>query len=172
GVVEQSRDDAPIKRRMLDEGEEAAKRVSDDIEEMETILTSMDAASILTSGGVQVVPTAAEVATTTISIPTGSGVLQSLPHTQKEKEKKMVESDTPRKKKLQEQIDVQVAKELEEQMAREDQRMSEQIARDAEVTRLHAEEELQMIINSLDRSNETVVKYLQEYEQILEDLSI
>nr|GEW92497.1 hypothetical protein [Tanacetum cinerariifolium] len=130
GVAEQSGDDAPINGRRLDEGEEAAKRVSDDIEEMETVLTSMDAASILTSGGVQVVPTTAEVATAT------------------------------------------VARELEEQMAREDQRMSEQITRDAEVARLHAEEELQMMINSLDRSNETVVKYLQDYEQILEDLSI
>nr|GEW15360.1 hypothetical protein [Tanacetum cinerariifolium] len=63
GVTAQSEDDAPIKGRRLDEGEEVAKRVSDDTEEMETVLTSMDAASILTSGGVQVVPTAAEVAT-------------------------------------------------------------------------------------------------------------
>nr|GEY78118.1 hypothetical protein [Tanacetum cinerariifolium] len=84
----------------------------------------------------------------------------------------MVESDIPKKKKLQEQIDVQVARELEEQLAREDQRMSEQIARDAEVVRIHAEEELQMMINSLDKSNETVAKYLQEYEQIPKDLSI
>nr|GFA22628.1 hypothetical protein [Tanacetum cinerariifolium] len=34
--------------------------------------------------------------------------------------------------------------ELEEQMAREDQRMSEQIARDAEVARIHAEKELKL----------------------------
>nr|GEW50446.1 hypothetical protein [Tanacetum cinerariifolium] len=150
GVAEQSRDDAPINGRR----EEAAERFSDGTEEMATVLTSMDAASILTSGGVQVVPTAAEVATAT------------------KRKKKMVESDTPKKKKLQEHIDVQVAMELEEQMAREDRRMSEQIARDAEVARIHAEEELQMMINSLDRSNETVVKYFQEYEQISEDLSI
>nr|GFA75438.1 hypothetical protein [Tanacetum cinerariifolium] len=45
----------------------------------------------------------------------------------------MVESDTPKKKKLQEQIDAQVARELEEQQEREDMRMNEQIARDAEV---------------------------------------
>nr|GFD40799.1 hypothetical protein [Tanacetum cinerariifolium] len=45
----------------------------------------------------------------------------------------MVESDTPKKKKkLQEQIDAQVARELEEQLEREDMRMNEQIARDAE----------------------------------------
>nr|GEV05790.1 hypothetical protein [Tanacetum cinerariifolium] len=60
--------DAPIKGRRLDEGEEAAKRVSDDTEEMATVLTSMDEASILTRGGVQVVSTAAEVATVTVSI--------------------------------------------------------------------------------------------------------
>nr|GEV85760.1 hypothetical protein [Tanacetum cinerariifolium] len=154
GVVDQSRDDAPIKGRRLDKGQEAAERVSDDTGEMETVLTSMDAASILTSGGVQLVPTAAEVATAT------------------KRKRKMVESDTPKKKKLQEEIDVQVARELEEQMAREDQRMSEQIARDAKVARIHAEEEQQMMINSLDRSNETVAKYLQEYEQIPKDQSI
>nr|GEW17876.1 synaptobrevin, longin-like domain protein [Tanacetum cinerariifolium] len=190
GVADQSGDDAPIKGRRLDEGEEAAERVSDDTKEMKTVLTSMDAASILTSGGVQVVPTAAEVATATVSIPTGSGVvstaspiiptvalifttaIESTPYTRRKGKEKMVESDTPKKKKLQEQLDVQVARELEEKMAREDQRMSEQIARDAEVARIHAEKELQMMINSLDRSNDTVVKYLREYEQIPKDLSI
>nr|GFD50964.1 hypothetical protein [Tanacetum cinerariifolium] len=55
----------------------------------------------------------------------------------------MVESDTPKKKKLQEQIDAQVAKELEEQQEREDMRMYEQIAKDAEVARIHTEEEIQ-----------------------------
>nr|GEY36343.1 synaptobrevin, longin-like domain protein [Tanacetum cinerariifolium] len=77
GVAEQSGNDAPIKGRRLDEGEEAAERVSDDTEEMATVLTSMDAASILTSGGVQVVPTAAEVVTASVSIPAGSGVVST-----------------------------------------------------------------------------------------------
>nr|GFB69551.1 hypothetical protein [Tanacetum cinerariifolium] len=75
GVAEQSGDDAPIKGRRLDEGDEAAERVRDDTEEMTTVLTSMDAASILTSGGVQVVPTTVEVATASVSILTGSGVV-------------------------------------------------------------------------------------------------
>nr|GFC98382.1 hypothetical protein [Tanacetum cinerariifolium] len=44
----------------------------------------------------------------------------------------MLESDTPKKKKLQEQIDAQMARELEEQQEREDLRINEQIARDAE----------------------------------------
>nr|GEZ60338.1 hypothetical protein [Tanacetum cinerariifolium] len=118
GVAEQSGDDAPIKGKRLDEGEEAAERVSNDTEEIATVLTSMDAASILTSGGVQVVPTALEVATATISILTGSGVVstaspiiptaslifttatESTPYTRRKGKEQMVESDTPKKKKL------------------------------------------------------------------------
>nr|GEY71670.1 hypothetical protein [Tanacetum cinerariifolium] len=123
GVTEQSGDDAPIKGMRLDEEEEVAERVCDDTEEMATVFTSMDAASILTSGGVQVVPTAVEVATVT------------------------------------------VARELEEEMARDAQRMNEQIAKGAEIARIYAEEELQMLIDGLDRNNETVAKYLQEYNQ-------
>nr|GFC70865.1 hypothetical protein [Tanacetum cinerariifolium] len=51
-------------------------------------------------------------------------------------------------------------------------RMNEQIARDAEVARIHAEEELQGMIDSMDKSNETVAKYLQEYQQFASDLSL
>nr|GEX53987.1 hypothetical protein [Tanacetum cinerariifolium] len=54
-------DDAPIKGKRLDEGEAAAER--------------LNAASMLSSGGVQVVPTATAVSTATVSIPTGSGVV-------------------------------------------------------------------------------------------------
>nr|GEU39877.1 hypothetical protein [Tanacetum cinerariifolium] len=176
GGIAQSKDDAPIKGRRLDEGEEAAERVSDDTEEMATVLTFMDAASILTSGGVQVVPTAAKVSTATVSIPTGSGVVPTAsptthtatpicitatvvtPYTRRKGKEKMVEADTHKKKKLQEQIDVQVARELEEKMARKDQRMSEQIARDAEIAKIHAEEELKMLIDGLDRNNKIIAK--------------
>nr|GEZ97343.1 hypothetical protein [Tanacetum cinerariifolium] len=188
GVADQSGDDAPIKGRRLDEGEEAAERVSDDTGEMATVLTSMDAASILTSGGVQVVPTATEVATSTVSIPTGSGMVsttsptiptaalsfttatESTVYTKRKGKETMVESDTPTKKKAQEPIDVQLARELEEELARDAQRMNEQIARDAEIARIHAEEELQMLIDGLDRNNETVAKYLQEYDQFAAEL--
>nr|GFA45290.1 hypothetical protein [Tanacetum cinerariifolium] len=84
----------------------------------------------------------------------------------------MVESDTPKKKKLQEQIDAQVARELEEQQEREDTRMNKQIARDAEVARIHAEEEIQGMIDSLDKSNETIAKYLQEYQEFASELPL
>nr|GFC46646.1 hypothetical protein [Tanacetum cinerariifolium] len=62
--------------------------------------------------------------------------------------------------------------ELEEQQEREDIRMNEQIARDAEVARIHAEEEIQGMIDSLDKSNEAVAKYLQEYQQFASELPL
>nr|GEZ42668.1 hypothetical protein [Tanacetum cinerariifolium] len=84
----------------------------------------------------------------------------------------LVESDTPKKKRLQEQIDDQVARELEEQQEKEDMRMNKQIARDVEVARIHAEEELQGMIDSLDKSNETIAKYLQEYQDFASELPL
>nr|GEW88677.1 putative ribonuclease H-like domain-containing protein [Tanacetum cinerariifolium] len=165
-------DDAPIKGRNLDEGEAAAERVSDDIEEMATILTSMDASIVLASGVAEVsigsgsIPTAGPPAA---EVPTGSDVVPTAglifatatvvtPYTRRKGNETMVESKTPKKKKVQEQIDAQVARELEEQTVRENQRMSEQVARDAEIARIHAEEELQITIDGLDRSNETIAK--------------
>nr|GEV82931.1 putative ribonuclease H-like domain-containing protein [Tanacetum cinerariifolium] len=77
------------------------------------------------------VPPAVKVAT--ISVPTGSGMVLTAspifttasvvtPYARRKGKEKMVELDTPKKKKLQEQIDVQMEREIEEQMAREDQR--------------------------------------------------
>nr|GFC89392.1 hypothetical protein [Tanacetum cinerariifolium] len=81
-------------------------------------------------------------------------------------------SDTPKKKKLQEQIDAQVARELEEQQEKEDMRMNEQIARDTKLARIHAEEEIPGMIDSLDKSNETIAKYLQEYQEFASELPL
>nr|GEY54152.1 hypothetical protein [Tanacetum cinerariifolium] len=113
--------------------------------------------------GSDVVPTASPIFTTAIV---------ATPYTRRKGKEKMVEFDTPKKKKLQEQIDVQVARDLEEEMARDAQRMNEQIARDAEIARIHAEEELQMMIDGLDRNNESVAKYLQEYHHFIAELPI
>nr|GEV38740.1 hypothetical protein [Tanacetum cinerariifolium] len=168
-AAERSRDDAPIKMRNLDEGEAVVKRVSNDTEEMDTVLTSMDAATVLASRAAEV-PTgsgsissagspAAEVSTGSDVVPTASLIFSTTtmvtPYGRRKGKEIMVESETPKKKKVQEHIDAQVTREFEEQIAREDQRMSEQVARDAKVTGIHAEEELQMMINSLDRINET-----------------
>nr|GEV70925.1 hypothetical protein [Tanacetum cinerariifolium] len=183
-----SRDDALIKGRRLDEkevatkmvssdtkeirldeGEVAAKKGSDDTEEMATVLIIMDAASVLSSGGVQVVPTAAAVAPANVSISTGSGVVPTAstttstatpifttattvtPYTKRKGKEKMVETHTPKKKKrLQEQIDIQ----------------------DEEIAKIYAEEELKQMIEGLDRSNETVAKHLEEYDQAVAELTI
>nr|GFD42625.1 hypothetical protein [Tanacetum cinerariifolium] len=104
------------------EGEATAERISNDSEEVARVLTSMDAASVLAGG---------------IDVPTDSGFIPTAgpPAT--------VISTGSEKKKLQEQIDAQVARELEEQHEKENMRMNEQIARDVEVARIHAEEELQ-----------------------------
>nr|GEX63561.1 hypothetical protein [Tanacetum cinerariifolium] len=175
----------------LDEGDVAAEKVSDDTEEMATVLITMDAAIVLSSGGVQVVPTAAAVVPANVSISTGSGVVPTAsttistatpifatativtPYTRRKGKEKMVETHTPKKKKrLQEQIDIQFTRELEEELEREAQRMNAQIARDEEIAKIHAEEELQQMIKGLDRSNETIAKHLEEFEQATAELTI
>nr|GEV22279.1 hypothetical protein [Tanacetum cinerariifolium] len=158
----------------INEGEAAAKRISNDSEEIARVLTSMDAATVL-AGGIDVpigscfIPTAGPPATV---ISTGSevGPTASPIVTRRKGKEVLVESDIPKKKKLQEQIDAQVARELEKQKEKEDMRMNEQIAKDAEVARIHAEEELQGMIDSLDKSNETIandlVKYQDNYSKV------
>nr|GEU51599.1 putative ribonuclease H-like domain-containing protein [Tanacetum cinerariifolium] len=165
GTAELSGDDAPMKGRSLETGEEAGvekstKRGSNDTEELVNVLTSIDAANILTSI-VQAVSVPLVIEIPTVGILTGSGMVPT-----------MIELDIPKKKKLQEEIDIKMAREMEEQMAREDQRMDEQIARDAEIARIHVEEELQMLIDGLDRNNEVIAKHLKEYEQSQAELTI
>nr|GFC73899.1 hypothetical protein [Tanacetum cinerariifolium] len=57
-AAKQSRDDAPIKGRSINEREAAAERISNDSEEIERVLTSMDAATVL-AGEIDV-PTGSE----------------------------------------------------------------------------------------------------------------
>nr|GFD16835.1 hypothetical protein [Tanacetum cinerariifolium] len=71
--------------------------------------------------------------TTIISTGSEVGPTASLIATRRKGKEVMVESDTPKKKRLQEQIKAHVARELEEQQEKENMRMNEQIARDAEV---------------------------------------
>nr|GEY48938.1 hypothetical protein [Tanacetum cinerariifolium] len=138
-----SREDATIKGKSLETGEEAGierstDKGSNDTKEMVNVLTSLDASSILTSGVQVSVPPTAEVPTVsipptgeipTISVPTGSGVVPT----------------------------------------------ASPIFTTANVATPYSrtkEEELKMLIDGLDRNNEIVTKYLQEYEQFTADLSI
>nr|GFA68164.1 hypothetical protein [Tanacetum cinerariifolium] len=128
GVIgDKSVDDAPIKGRSNNEGEAPAERISNDSKEIARVLTSMDAATVLAEEvnvptGSGFIPTAGPPATI---VSTGSEVGPTAsPIVQRRKGKEiMMESDTPKKKKLQEQIDAQVARELKEQQERERERI-------------------------------------------------
>nr|GFA52051.1 hypothetical protein [Tanacetum cinerariifolium] len=77
-AAEGSRDDAPIKGRNLDEWEAAAERASDDTEEMATVLTSMDAATVLACRAAEVPTGSGSIPTAgppTTEVPTGSDVV-------------------------------------------------------------------------------------------------
>nr|GEZ90355.1 hypothetical protein [Tanacetum cinerariifolium] len=138
--------------------------------------------NILTSG-VQAVSVPLVVKIPTVDVPTGSGLVPTVSaifttasvvtlYSRHKRMEKMVESDTPKKKKIQEQFDVQMARKMEEEMARDAQGMNEQIARDTEIARIHAKKELQMTIDGLDRSNKMIAKHLHEYEQDAAELTI
>nr|GEX70579.1 hypothetical protein [Tanacetum cinerariifolium] len=137
GGVALSREEAPIKRRSLETREEAGietstDKGSNDTEEMVNVLTSLDAASILTSG-VQVsippaakvaivsIPSAGEIPTSSVVVPTASPIFTTAsvvtPYTRRKGKEKMVESDTPKKKKLQEQINVQEYEQFAEDLS-------------------------------------------------------
>nr|GEW54277.1 hypothetical protein [Tanacetum cinerariifolium] len=110
-------DDAPIKGRSLKTGEEVdvernTKKGSNDTEEMVNVLTSLDAANILTRG-VQAVSLPPVIEIPSVGIPTGSGMVPTAspiittasvvtPYPRRKGKEKMVESDKPKKQKLQE----------------------------------------------------------------------
>nr|GEY66125.1 ribonuclease H-like domain, reverse transcriptase, RNA-dependent DNA polymerase [Tanacetum cinerariifolium] len=108
-------DDAPIKGRSIDEGEAPTERVSDDTEEMATVLTLMDATTVLASRVVDVptssgsIPTAStpaegSVPTGSEEVPTASPVFATVtvvtPYRRRKGKEVMVESETPKKQKL------------------------------------------------------------------------
>ncbi|GJS30762.1 hypothetical protein Tco_0491382 [Tanacetum coccineum] len=183
---------------MTGDVEKSTGKGSDNTDEAANVLSTLEAANVLSSGSF---PTAAPagVATASGSFPTAAifttasvttpytrrtrasrGIIIEPSHTTsvptisakgKGKEK-MVESTGTKKKKIQEQLDAQVAKELEMEFAREEQLIREQGEKDAEIARAQAEKELGMMIAELDRSNELIAKYMTEYEQAEADLSL
>nr|GEV29506.1 hypothetical protein [Tanacetum cinerariifolium] len=168
-VAKQSRDDAPIKGRSINEGEPTAERISDDSEELARVLTSIDAATVL-AGGIAVptssgsIPTdgvpATDISTSSEVAPTASLIVTFC--SKRKGKEVMVEFDTLKKQRLQEQIDAQVARELEEQQEKEHMRMNEQIARDTEVVRIHANEELQEKANDQEAEEGLLYGYDQK----------
>nr|GFB61324.1 hypothetical protein [Tanacetum cinerariifolium] len=108
-AVKQSRDDALIKGRSINEGEAAAKRISNDSEDVARVLTSIDVATVLArginvpigSGSIPTVGPPATVISTGSEVgPTASPIVT--PYSRRKGKEVMVESDTPKKKKLKE----------------------------------------------------------------------
>nr|GEY96239.1 hypothetical protein [Tanacetum cinerariifolium] len=148
-AAKRSGDDAPIKGRNLDEGEVAAERVSDDTEEMATVLTSMDAATVLASRVAKVptgsgsIPTAGPPAA---EVPTGSG---STPTVGPSAVEVPTDSDVVPTAGL-----IFATATVVTPYTRRKGKET-MIDRDAEIARIYVEEELQIMIDGLDRSNET-----------------
>nr|GFA64511.1 hypothetical protein [Tanacetum cinerariifolium] len=150
--AEPTQEDAPIRGGIIEIGEEleADKSIelgSNDTEEMVNVLSSIEAASILTSGGaaasvslVDVLPVAG-VPTVSGSFPTVSANFTTASV---------------------------VVREIEEEFARENQRLNEQLTRDSKIARLHAEEELKIMIEGekLELISE-LVKYQDHRAKIL-----
>nr|GEU44338.1 putative ribonuclease H-like domain-containing protein [Tanacetum cinerariifolium] len=115
GTTELFGGDAPIKGRILETGKEAGvekstERRSNDTKELVKVLTSMDAANILTSG-VQAVSVPPVTEIPIVGIPTGSDMVPTVspiftiasvvtPYSRRKSKEKMVESDMPKNKKL------------------------------------------------------------------------
>nr|GEY59938.1 uncharacterized mitochondrial protein AtMg00810-like [Tanacetum cinerariifolium] len=178
--------------------EKSNKLGSNDTEEMVNVLSSMEAANILTSG-VAAASVSPAIGVLTAGVPTVSGSFPTVsaifttasvvtPYTRRPRritigaaqhmwspiigakdkgKQKVVESEVPKKRKLKEQIDAQVAKEMEEEFARENQRVSEQLARDSKIARLHAEEELKIMIEENIKLINKLVKYQDHHAKIL-----
>nr|GEZ24747.1 hypothetical protein [Tanacetum cinerariifolium] len=123
----------------MKDSDKSADKGSDSTNEMANVLGTLGAANILASGGL----------------------------TKKDKGKgKMTEPEQPSKEKVLEQMSVQLARDLEAKFAQEDKIIKEQAKRDFEITRIHAERELKMMIAELDSRNKIVAKYLNEYKQV------
>nr|GEU83877.1 hypothetical protein [Tanacetum cinerariifolium] len=145
GSAEPSGDDAPIKGKSIEIKEEvrverSTELGSNDTKEMVNVLSSMEAANILTSGVAAVsVPPVVEVST--VGVPTVSGLFPTVsaifttasvvtPYSKRPRgisakdkgKEKLVESKEPKKKKLQEQIDAQKIELINELVKYQDHR--------------------------------------------------
>ncbi|GJX59856.1 hypothetical protein Tco_0291246 [Tanacetum coccineum] len=161
--------------RSTDKGSESTR-------DLVNVLSSMGAANILASR--DPLTTARDTkyykrrpgASREVVIRSTSSIPISIPSAGKKDNRKwkdiMTEPKKPPKAKVQEQLSLQLARELQEEFVHEDQSIREQIERDAYIARIHAEEDLRQMINELDRSNVMINKHMAEYKEAKNDLTI
>nr|GEV22200.1 putative ribonuclease H-like domain-containing protein [Tanacetum cinerariifolium] len=162
-----TQEDAPIKGGSIEIGDEvrverSTELGSNDTEEMANVLSSMEAVNILTSRGAAV-SVSLVAAATTVDVPIVSGIFPTASAIFTTASVVTLYSRRSR--------GISVKDKGKEKVV-ELERLNEQIARDSEIARLYAEEELKMMIEGLDRSNEVIARHLQEYEQAATDLSV
>nr|GEU34765.1 hypothetical protein [Tanacetum cinerariifolium] len=190
-----AQEDAP-NTRGIDQGEDllvgdtmkdsdkSADKGSDSTDEMSHILGSLEASNILASGGLRSVFTTASLSVATASIDispvvaTASGSFPTAviftttsvatPTTRVTRSSRGVVIGSSSL------ISVNIPfinkkDKRKEKMTEPEQPSKDE--RDAEIARIHAEKELKIMIAELDRSNEMIAKYLNEYEQAAVGLS-
>nr|GEZ05806.1 hypothetical protein [Tanacetum cinerariifolium] len=123
---------------------------SNDTEEMVNVLSAMEAANILTSG-VAAISVSPVAAATTVGVPTISGLVPNVSVIFTTTSVVTPYSRRPR--------EISAKDKGKEKVVEYD------LARDSEIARHHAKEELKMMIEGLDRSHEMIAKHLHEYEQ-------
>nr|GEU54799.1 hypothetical protein [Tanacetum cinerariifolium] len=137
--------------------ERSTELESNDTEEMVNVLSSIEAANILISG-VAAVSVSPVAGVSTVGVPTVSGLFPTISAIFTTASVVTPYSRRPRgisaKDKGKEKV------------------VESELARDSKIARLHAKEELKMMIEGLNRSNEVIAKHLQEYEQAAADLSV
>nr|GEY87671.1 hypothetical protein [Tanacetum cinerariifolium] len=158
-----AQEDAPIKGGSMEIGEEvrverSTELGSNDTEEIVNVLSAMEAVNILTSG-VAAVSVSPVAAATTVGVSTVSGLVPNVSAIFT-----TASVVTPYLRRPREIF--------KKDKGKEKVRLSEQLARDSKIARLHDEEELKMVIEGLDRRNKMIAKHLHEYEQAAADLSI
>ncbi|GJV14123.1 hypothetical protein Tco_1359446 [Tanacetum coccineum] len=180
-----AQEDAPNTGGM-DQGEDlvekSTKKGSEDTEEVAHVLSSLEAANVLSSGGAASTP--ADIATIAIVTPiapagvaTASGSFPTAaifttasiatPYTRRTRASRGIIIEPSHTTSVPTICTKGKGKEkMEEQVLRE------QGEKDAEIARAQAERELGIMIAELDRSNELIAKYMSEYEQAKAGLSL
>ncbi|GJR50171.1 hypothetical protein Tco_1400692 [Tanacetum coccineum] len=151
--------------------EKSTEKGSDNTNEMANVLSTLGAANVLSSGGTTSTPVGVDTASgsfPTAAIFTTASV--TTPYTRRTRASRgiIIESSQT--------ISVPIisakGKGKEKMVESKKQLIREQGEKDAEIVRSQAEMELGIMVAKLDRSNELIAKYMNEYEQAEVDLSV
>nr|GEX51086.1 hypothetical protein [Tanacetum cinerariifolium] len=161
------------------DSDKSADKGSDNTDDMANVLGTLGAKNILASRGLRSFCTIASlsvVTASTIVSPPVATASQSFPNaviftTASVGTPTTRVTRSSRGVVIESSSSISLARDLEAKFDQEDQIIREQAERDSEIAMIHTKRELEMMIAELDRSNETVAKYLSEYEQAEAGLS-